>query len=315
MLVFKIRRRPVISCPFPGCPAQSPGQDSFRVVRKGYFRRASDCRRIQRFWCHGCGRTFSDAIRSDCYRQKKRTLNDRIFRLSCSAVSERRLALELGVSRTTIARKMCFLNAQARRRNEDFRQSVIASGRLIHAIQFDEMETFERSKCLPLSIPLVVEPNTRKILALGVARMPATGLLVEKARRKYGRRPDERARVAKRILRQIAPLVTPDVEILTDQKPQYPLWIRRPLPHARHQTTPGRRGCDVGQGELKRGGWDPLFALNHTAAMLRANVNRLIRKTWCTTKRADRLEGHLQRYILYHNERLTQPLRGLSCTR
>ena len=39
-----------------------------------------------------------------------------------------------------------------------------------------------------------------------------------------------------------------------------------------------------GQGELKKAGKDPLFCINHTFAMLRANINRLIRKTWCTTK-------------------------------
>jgi len=57
----------------------------------------------------------------------------------------------------------------------------------------------------------------------------------------------------------------------------------------------------VGQGELKRGGYDPLFSLNHTAAMIRANINRLFRRTWCTSKRIDRLEGHLLLYTDYHN--------------
>ena len=308
MLLFNLRRDSLISCPFPGCPSQSSGPDSRRVVRKGYFNRSSDCRRIQRFLCRCCNRTFSNAIRSDCYRQKKRTLNDQIFKLLESTMSERRVALHLGISRTTVARKVRFLNERAKRRNEDFRQSILKSGKPIEAIQFDEMESFERSKCLPLSIPLIVVPGTRKILAVGVAQMPATGLLVEKARKKYGKRADERAQVAARLLKQVAPLLSPDVKILTDQKPQYPSWIREQLPQARHETTPGRRGSGTGQGELKVGGWDPLFSLNHTAAMFRANVNRLLRKTWCTSKRADRLEGHLQRYMQYHNERLTEPV-------
>ena len=223
-------------------------------------------------------------------------------------MSERRLAFELGVSRTTISRKMRFLNARAGRLNAKFRDELFESGRSIKAVQFDEMETFERSKCLPVSIPLIVEPTTRKILAVGAARMPATGLLVAKSLKKYGRRRDERARVAKRLLRQLAPMLAPDVRILTDQKPQYPSWIKSQLPHARHQTTPGRRPRNAGQGELKRGAWDPLYSLNHTAAMFRGNVNRLIRKTWCTTKRVERLQGHLERYMLYHNERLTKPI-------
>jgi len=47
-------------------------------------------------------------------------------------------------------------------------------------------------------------------------------------------------------------------------------------------TTKGRRECVVGQGELKGGGFDPLFSLNHTCAMIRAHVSRLFRRTWNT---------------------------------
>ena len=39
--------------------------------------------------------------------------------------------------------------------------------------------------------------------------------------------------------------------------------------------------------------------------MLRANISRLIRKTWATTKRADRLAAHIAIYAWYHNEVLT----------
>ena len=44
----------------------------------------------------------------------------------------------------------------------------------------------------------------------------------------------------------------------------------------------------TGQGELRDKRFDPMFALNHTCAMLRANINRLFRRTWCTSKRIDR---------------------------
>ena len=56
---------------------------------------------------------------------------------------------------------------------------------------------------------------------------------------------------------------------------------------------------------FKKVKFDPLFSLNHTFAMLRANVNRLFRKTWCTTKKPQRLADHLALYALYHNEVLT----------
>ncbi|MCT4641319.1 MAG: hypothetical protein N4A33_03410, partial [Bacteriovoracaceae bacterium] len=58
----------------------------------------------------------------------------------------------------------------------------------------------------------------------------------------------------------------------------------------------------AGQGELKRVYFDPLFKINHTLAMLRANINRLMRRTWCTTKDPIRLSDHLELFIYYYNQ-------------
>jgi len=66
-----------------------------------------------------------------------------------------------------------------------------------------------------------------------------------------------------------------------------------------------RRGCSTGQGELKKLVYDPIFSLNHTCAMLRANLNRLFRKTWCTTKTVQGLVDPLSIHVRYHNTRLT----------
>jgi hypothetical protein len=40
--------------------------------------------------------------------------------------------------------------------------------------------------------------------------------------------------------------------------------------------------------------------------MLRANINRLFRRTWCTTKKKERLEQHLTVYMDFHNRVLLQ---------
>jgi len=66
------------------------------------------------------------------------------------------------------------------------------------------------------------------------------------------------------------------------------------------------RGCVAGQGELKKIGFDPLFSLNHTYAMMRANINRLFRRTWNTTKDPRKLRDHIDLYVWYHNSELTE---------
>jgi hypothetical protein len=152
---------------------------------------------------------------------------------------------------------------------------------------------------------MVVEAHTRKILGFRVAVMPAKGPLADISRKKYGFREDHRPEAAASLFSEIAPLVRPKATITSDQNPKYPFWLKSHFPHSVHIAVKGRRGCVVGQGELKSGGFDPLFSFNHTAAMLRANINRLVRKTWCTTKRIDRLEAHIALYVQFHNRELT----------
>ncbi len=51
-------------------------------------------------------------------------------------------------------------------------------------------------------------------------------------------------------------------------------------------------------------GFDLLFSLNHTAAMCRDRIKRLSRRTWCTTKRPDRLQLLMDLYAWHRNEHL-----------
>jgi len=170
----------------------------------------------------------------------------------------------------------------------------------------DEMESFEHTKCKPLTIPIAVEKKTRKILSLAVAPIAAKGHLAEISRKKYGPRPCGRRRALEAVFRELKTCCEPAVLIESDQSHHYPPQIARFFPQATHKATKGRRGCVVGQGELKRGGFDPLFSLNHTYAMIRDNIKRLARRTWCTTKKPACLELLLYIYAWFHNLRLDQ---------
>jgi transposase-like protein len=301
-------------CPYKPCQEAHPQKgevppspNSNPVVRYGSFRRADGSKLIPRYRCTSCRRTFSSATFSLKFKQKKRTLNHWVDLLLNSDVSQRRIALLLKLNLKTVERKFLFLSVQAKRERLAELERLVAEqdpSSLIKALQFDEMESSERSKCLPLSIPLAVLPGSRKILSFRVCEMPANGPLAQISRQKYGPRRDLRAQAASSLFQEIAPLLHPEVEILTDQNPKYPHWLKPHFPKMKHVAVKGRRGCVVGQGELKKIGFDPLFSLNHTCAMLRANINRLGRRTWCTTKRADRLEAHIELYIRFHNQTL-----------
>jgi transposase-like protein len=284
----------------PNCPYCNQSLKRPKVIRAGRFRRKSDGRWIQRFRCLECFKGFSYATKHPCVNQNKRQLNHTLWELFCSGVSQRRAARVLHLSRTTVVRKLLFLSSQATLKLAQMNSKATPA----EMVEFDDLETFEHTKYKPLSITLAVESKTRRILGFTVSKMPAKGLLAKRALEKYGPRPDERTKGRAQLFRQISPFVLAGAVIKSDENPHYPQSVIKYFPHACHVRYPGQRGSIVGQGELKKIRFDPLFALNHTCAMLRANVNRLFRRTWCTTKKPERLAAHLALYALYHNQSL-----------
>lgn len=283
------------------CPrcSQSLTSDSEppKVRRAGRFYRKSDGQWVKRFLCLRCKHRFSNATFHPCYRQKKRHFNYRIEKGLSSGISERRLARFLCLTRKTVAKKITFLGLRAQKKLENYhRHKGIA-----FEFEFDDQETFEHSKCLPVSITWAVEAKTRRILGFEVSRMKANGLLAKKSLKKYGSRKDERARGRARLFKRLKPLVHPEALIRSDQNPHYPEDVKRCFPGCVHVKVKGRKPLSIGQGELKKGGFDPIFSLNHTCAMTRYGVANLIRKTWCTAKKAERLAERLWIYSCYHN--------------
>lgn len=265
----------------------------------GFFTRKSDNRRLRRFRCSNCGFVFSQATFQRCYRQKKRRLNPRIMELLCSGVSQRRIARLLKINRKTVVRKFRFLANEVRA----FNDKKFKTAPDVAHLQFDDLETFEHTKCKPLSVTLAVEKESRKILGFEVSQMPAKGHLARVSYNKYGFRKDHRPEAREKLFTRLSQKVSPKGAIIeSDQNPHYIGDVKKFFPTSEHISHLGKRGSIVGQGELKKVRFDPLFSLNHTFAMLRANINRLFRKTWCTTKLPERLRDHIDLYCYYHNE-------------
>ena len=297
-----------IPCPRPQCSSHSLRSPRFRpIVRNGSFLKKSESRRVRRFYCRICKTYFSHSTsRADRY-QKKRRFNRLIDRLYDSGISQRRLARVLRLNRKTVVRKIRFLAEQKRKEQLEFLNAHYRN-RPLTELQWDDLETSEHTKCKPLSVCLAVDPRSRKILGFQVASMPAKGHLARISLRKYGKRLDERPKKWDQLMRELLPYVDPRCVWTSDENPHYPQYLKRHYPNSIHVQVPGGRGAITGQGELKKLRFDPLFSLNHTCAMLRANLNRLFRRTWCTTKTKQGLIDHLSMYVSYHNQFLTPPL-------
>ncbi len=285
------------------CPRLCKDSESLgtrpKIVRHGTFFRTSDGQWIQRYRCLNCKRNFSSATFNPCYRQRKRQKNEILRRLFSRAVSQRGAAKIVNINRKTAVRKFRFLAVRAeisfQRNQNNWPKST--------EIEFDDMETFAHSKCKPLSITIAVESHTRRILGFEVSTMRAKGLLTEKAK-KYGYRRDTRGIARKRLFERLQNYVREDCLIKSDRNPHYEKDVNRFFPRNPYKQFKGKKGAITGQGELKKIKFDPLFSLNHTFAMLRANVSRLLRKSWCVTKNPTELRAHLMIYCDYHNSQL-----------
>lgn len=277
----------------PQCPFCKSDQ---QIQKRGFFIRGSDKKKVQKYYCKTCSKHFSEQTLSYDYRLRKRYINQKTFRLLCKGVSQRGIALLLRTKQKAIALRIKRFAQVARsflaktREQEDFKE-----------IAFDEMETFEHTKCKPITIPLAVNPTNRKILAVCAGKIPAKGLLVEVSMKKYGPRECQRKEKLTEMLSQIQKSAKSEITFTSDQSTFYPNLVKELFPNSIHNTYKGRRGCVVGQGELKAGGYDPLFALNHTCAMIRDNIKRMTRRTWCTTKKIPMLENILCIYAMFHN--------------
>jgi hypothetical protein len=266
-------------------------------VRNGYFIRTFDKALVQRYRCRSCKKEFSDSTFQLRYRQRLRSVNGLIEKELISGSSLRRIALILNLNYKTVVRKFFYLGLKARKYNEKRLKDLDS----VKEIQFDDMETFEHTKLKPISITVAVVKKKRFLLGAEVSSMPAKGLLAEKSRKKYGPREDNRKKAREVLFNKIKPITTGNTVFESDENPHYFKHYKEHFPNCEYHQYKGRRGCVVGQGELKATGRDPLFSLNHTCAMIRYAISRLVRRTWVTTKKLEALQNHLDIYISYHN--------------
>lgn len=221
-------------------------------------------------------------------------------------VAQRSISRLLNIHLTTVSRKLKFLGLQSQKFNSRYVLSL--SKEELQHIQFDDLISFEHTKLKQVSIPLIVTKRSRKILGVSACRIPTSGPNAEISRKKYGFRPNEHPQTLRRMFESLVDVIPSNAHFDSDSHKDYSPIVRRVFPLGMHNHHRSEPATVAGQGEMKRVAFDPLFSVNHSCAMLRANVSRLIRRTWATTKKLEALNWHLQIYAKYHNLHLTQAL-------
>ena len=279
------------------CPKNTCKSD--QIIKHGFYYRANDSRKIQRFKCKVCGTKFSTSTGTLEFGQKKRRVNHLLLKLFCAKVTQRRAARIVGVNKVTVARKFDYLAKKASLKNERFRQKL-AKNQVTH-FQFDDLITKEKTKLKPLSVSVVVDAKRRFILGANVSQIAAFGHLAEVSKKKYGQRKSNHMEVLDKTFNQISGIVCPLSTIQSDEHKNYQPVINKYFPQAEYKQYKSERGCVAGQGELKKTRYDHIFAINHTLAMMRDSIGTLVRRTWCMTQDPKRLQGHIEIFIYYYN--------------
>ncbi len=290
-------------CPHPRCPSRH-GRAPFLWRRRGSYPRKVDGRRVQRFLCRTCGRSFStQSFRLD-YRLQRVHIHPALFRLLVSKVTFRQAARLLGIDRKTVARRARLFGRHARRFHEARLRAARARGGLDGVFQLDELETFETDRRLqPLTVPVLIERRSFFVVHVGVGTLPARGgLSAAKKRRKAelervrGKRRSQsrvQVRVAVRRLGRVLAAGAPLV-FESDRKSTYPGILR--------EVFGGRVGSHRRvSSRARRCPGSVLFPINHTLARMRDRVSRLVRRNWGASKRRRCLRWHLWMWVAWRN--------------
>jgi hypothetical protein len=270
-------------------------------VKDGYFHRADDSRKIQRFKCKICHKRYSRSTHSLEFAQKKRRFNKMIRANLASGMSMRSCAYNLNLARKTIERKFVYLAKKARMNQNTL--LLYWRENPINNVQFDDLISSIHTKLKPISISVVVDPATFKIFGARAAEIPAFGKIAKLSRRKYGRRQNNHPATLSKLLFDLKGCISNEALFKTDEHKRYPQIIGKHFPKAQHKTYRGLPATIVGMGELKAKRYDPLFAVNHTLACFRGGMNRFFRRTWCTSKTLQHTQDHIDIFVDYYNEK------------
>ena len=154
-------------------------------------------------------------------------------------------------------------------------------------IQFDELETFEHTKRKPLGIMLFIRAKTGQIISAKVSKSHIRGLSVGQDVIKGWNSQVDKSKVmaesmieAKKIANRVHTTIACDglpsqVKMVRDACPESHIYIQ------------------ILKSENKK--------IDSSISKLRMDLSRLGRKTLATTKKAERLQKHLDLYINYHN--------------
>lgn len=283
-------------CPHRNCPEHSGGRPDFYIRHGSYLPRCRR-RRVPRFRCRTCQRTFSRQTFRHDYRDRRPECNVRLFELLTSGVGLRQSARQLGLGVHAVQYKFRKIARTCRLLHRNLVPALPADRTYV----LDEEETYEKASIRPLTMPVLIDKDTYFVIATMVGpirRLAPPGThrrwLQDRDEYRRGRRRDRSRICVRATLRSLRRrLGNGRLRLMSDDKSSYrTLGVEvfgRSLVHI------------TIAGSLARGTFNPLFPINLTLAMTRDNCGRLRRQSWLISEKRRCLQMHLHLFTAYRN--------------
>jgi transposase-like protein len=303
-------------CPNPECESLASSKP-WRFKKKGFFERDIRPRRIQRYICQHCRRSFSSQTFAVDYWLKRGDLLEAVFHRLVSCSGLRQIARESNVSHTTIRRLAERLGRHCLLFHENCRPHTAPN----EPVVLDGFRTFEHSQYWPMDINLLIGTshfvygfNDAELRRSGSMR-PSQLVKRKILENRFGRAdPNATQNRVEELLRRVIP-PGGSVVLRSDEHQAYPRAVRR-LSERRflHESTSSKAARTTS---------NPLFPANLADMLLRHSSANHKRETIAFSKRR---QGALYRLAIWtvwrnyikdrsENRRVGTPAMALGLTR
>ena len=268
---------------------------TWRFIKKGFYLRRREPRRVQKYQCSHCSRGFSSSTFSTRYWLRRPELLEPVFHRLIGCSGFRQIARELGVSHSTIRRSSDRLGRHCLLFHESLRPRACPDERLV----LDGFRTFEHSQYWPMDLNLVVGRslfvygfNDAELRRSGTMR-PSQAVKRRLLEKKHGR-PDPQA-TRKRVEELLRRVVPPggQVELRSDEHKAYP----RAMARLRDRTF---IHVQTSSKEARTPG-NPLFPANLSDMLIRHCSSNHKRETIAFSKRRQSALYRLAIWVVWRN--------------
>ena len=282
-------------CPNPKCNHHSGLHPDWRYKRCGYFWSQSQRRRIPRFLCRCCRRSFSSQTFAANYWLKRPDVLPQLVTKTTGCMANRQIARDLGVSPSTIDGQLARLGRHCLL----YHASRMQSASPATAVVIDGLVTFEHSQYWPFHHHLAVEPTSDFIVYFTDSEVRRSGRMTPAQKRKRERleqrfgRPDPRA-VLKDVTHLLEVVSAGQVRlvVLSDEHKAYPQAIGRLRCAVEHLVTSSRE---------RRDRHNRLYPVNLADLLLRHGSANHKRETIAWSKRRQASAERLAVFVVWRN--------------